>query len=256
MLTELQAPRLSPAPEAAATTAAPAASTPASAGDSQAPAGTLMTKPELATATTAAVDTEMQIKAEEGVVATDSAQAAASLISAGTQAVIDKPPSMQSMLEDGQVFMPAMPADLQAELASSASSSFNAAATFGTMQQQLSSTFQSSPVLAGDFAADLFSSPGFALVDDEEDYSTAAVGITGPSSTIMNASYNAAAGKCSRQIQMQMRFGADTLLRLPMLLVLCQQALAFSMRWSKQNSPEHEWRVCAGQLTCNAPSVT
>ncbi len=95
-----------------------------------------------------------------------SALAAPSLISAITQAAVDnKAPVLQSLLEDGHVFMPPMPADLQAELASSASSSFNGVATFGVMQQQLLSTFDGSPMLAGDFAADLFSSPSFTVTD-------------------------------------------------------------------------------------------
>ena len=65
------------------------------------------------------------------------------------------------------MFMPAMPAELQAELASSASSSFNGVATFGIMQQQLSSTFDGGAGLAGDLAADMLSSPRFALTDQD-----------------------------------------------------------------------------------------
>lgn len=101
-----------------------------------------------------------------------SAQAAPSLISAVTQVDGAKVgasagPMMQSLLEDGHMFMPAMPAELQAELASSASSSFNGIATFGMMQQQLSSTFDSSTVMAGDLAADMLSSPRFAVTDQD-----------------------------------------------------------------------------------------
>lgn len=100
-----------------------------------------------------------------------SVQAAPSLISAITQvggtpqAAGGVPPSI---LEEGHVFMPPLSAELQAELASSASSSFNGIATFGIMQQQLSSTFDNAaPLLAGDLAADLLSSPGFAVSDQE-----------------------------------------------------------------------------------------
>ena len=104
-----------------------------------------------------------------------SAQAAPSLISAVTQAngakgganAATAGPTMQSLLEDGHVFMPALPAELQAELASSASSSFSGMATFELMQQQLSSTFDSSTILAGDMAADMLSSPRFAVTDQE-----------------------------------------------------------------------------------------
>ena len=106
-----------------------------------------------------AAGNDVAIKTEEAQQQTSSAQAAPSLISAVTQAGVGNAPGgMQSILEDGHVFMPPLPADLQAELASSASSSFNGVATFGIMQQQLLSTFDGSPVLAGDFAADLFAS--------------------------------------------------------------------------------------------------
>ena len=101
-----------------------------------------------------------------------SAQAAPSLISAVTQVDganvgANAKPTMQSLLEDGHVFMPAMPPELQAELASSASSSFSGIANFGIMQQQLSSTFDSSAALAGDLAADMLSSPRFAVTDQD-----------------------------------------------------------------------------------------
>ncbi len=118
----------------------------------------------------------MGVKAEEEQ--QQQTGAAPSLISAVTQTGVNPnaptqlPPTLpptQSMLEDGHVFMPQMPADLQAELASSASSSFNGITTFGIMQQQLSSTFDGSPLLAGDFAADLFSSPAFAVTDVVDD---------------------------------------------------------------------------------------
>ena len=147
----------------------------------------------------------------------NSAQAAPSLISAVTQVDGAKVgatagPMMQSLLEDGHVFMPAMPAELQAELASSASSSFNGVATFGMMQQQLSSTFDSSAIMAGDMAADMLSSPRFAVTDQDMNggsgggasaadeaaaASVAAVNaaVSGQMSAGMNtAAFNAAAG--------------------------------------------------------------
>ena len=101
-----------------------------------------------------------------------SSPAAPSIISAVTQVDganvgANAKPTMHSLLEEGHVFMPAMPAELQAELASSASSSFSGIATFGVMQQQLSSTFDSSAVLAGDLAADMLSSPRFAVTDQD-----------------------------------------------------------------------------------------
>lgn len=148
-------------------------------------------------------DTDMGVKAEEEQ--QQQTGAAPSLISAVTQTGFNpnappQLPSMQSMLEDGRVFMPQMPADLQAELASSASSSFNGIATFGIMQQQLSSTFDGSPLLAGDFAADLFSSPAFAVTDVVDDASNgvadAAVGSNAEAGSpiIDIAAFNAAAG--------------------------------------------------------------
>ena len=113
-----------------------------------------------------------QFPAMSAQVPASSAQAAPSLISAVTQVNganvgANAGPTMQSLLEDGHMFMPAMPAELQAELASSASSSFNGIATFGIMQQQLSSTFDSGAGLAGDFAADMLSSPHFAVTDQD-----------------------------------------------------------------------------------------
>lgn len=149
-------------------------------------------------------DTDMGVKAEEEQ--QQQTGAAPSLITAVTQTGINpnappQLPSAQSMLEDGHVFMPQMPADLQAELASSASSSFNGIATFGIMQQQLSSTFDGSPGLAGDFAADLFSSPAFAVTDVVDDDSNGGVADAavasnvGAGSPIINiAAFNAAAG--------------------------------------------------------------
>ncbi len=149
-------------------------------------------------------DTDMGVKAEEE--RQQQTGAAPSLISAVTQTGVnpDAPPqlpSTQSILEDGHIFMPQMPADLQAELASSASSSFNGIATFGIMQQQLSSTFDGSPLLAGDFAADLFSSPAFAVTDVVDDESNGAVADAAVGSNVGAgppiidiAAFNAAAG--------------------------------------------------------------
>ena len=150
-------------------------------------------------------DTDMGVKAEEEQ--QQQTGAASSLISAvPTQTGVNPnaPPQLppaQSMLEEGHVFMPQMPADLQAELASSASSSFNGIATFGIMQQQLSSTFDGSPLLAGDFAADLFSSPAFAVTDVVDDDSNGAVGdaavgsnVGAGSPIIDTAAFNAATG--------------------------------------------------------------
>ena len=122
--------------------------------------------------------TQMQFKAEADQLPASPTQAAPSLISAVTQAAdagVNAAPSMQSILDDGHVFMPPMPADLQAELASSASSSFNGIATFGTMPHQFSSTFDGSPVLAGDLAADLISSPHFAVTDQNLNAATGGV---------------------------------------------------------------------------------
>lgn len=150
-------------------------------------------------------DTDMGVKAEEEQ--QQQTDAAPSLISAVTQTGVNpnatpQLPSAQSMLEDGLIFMPQMPADLQAELASSASSSFNGIATFGIMQQQqLSSTFDGSPLLAGDFAADMLASPAFAVTDVVDDdnngeVADAAVGSNaGAGSPIIDiAAFNAAAG--------------------------------------------------------------
>lgn len=97
------------------------------------------------------------------------AVAAPSLISALTQVGGPTPagPAVPPLLEDGHVFMPPLSAELQAELASSASSSFHGIATFGIMQQQLSSTFDSTGALVGDLAADMLSSPRFAVTDQE-----------------------------------------------------------------------------------------
>ena len=152
-------------------------------------------------------ETDMGVEAEEKQ--QQQAGAAPSLISAVTQtgvnsnAPLQLPPT-QSMLEDGHMFMPQMPADLQAELASSASSSFNGIATFGIMQQQLSSTFDGSPLMAGDFAADLFSSPAFAVTDVVDDDSNGGVGDAavgsnvGAGSPIIDiAAFNAATGVIS-----------------------------------------------------------
>lgn len=162
--------------------------------------------------------THMQTDSEQ--LPASSAQAAPSLISAVTQAdganggatAATAGPTMQSLLEDGHVFMPALPAELQAELASSASSSFSGMATFELMQQQLSSTFDSGSILAGDMAADMLSSPRFAVTDQEMKggsgeaasaadeaaaTSVAAVNaaVTGQMSPGMNtAAFNAAAG--------------------------------------------------------------
>ena len=152
-------------------------------------------------------DTDMGVKAEEEQ--QQQTGAAPSLISAVTQTGVNPTappqlPSTQSMLEDGHVFMPQMPADLQAELASSASSSFNGIATFGIMQQQLSSTFDGSPQLAGDFAADMFSSPAFAVTDVVDDESkggvadAAVASNVGAGSPIIDiAAFNAATGVIS-----------------------------------------------------------
>ena len=117
------------------------------------------------------VPTHTHVKAEAVHLPASPPEAAPSLISAVTQAAgggvgTNPTPDMHTLLEDGYVRMPPMPADLQAELASSASSSFSGIASFGMMQQQLSSTFDSSQVLpAGDLAADLISSPHFAVTD-------------------------------------------------------------------------------------------
>ena len=152
-------------------------------------------------------DTDMGVKAEEEQ--QQQTGAAPSLISAvPTQTGVNpnappQLPPMQSMLEDGHVFMPQMPADLQAELASSASSSFNGIVTFSTMQQQLSSTFDGSPLLAGDFAADLFLSPAFAVTDVVDDDSNgvadaAVASNVGAGSPIIDiAPFNAATGESS-----------------------------------------------------------
>ncbi|DBA82977.1 TPA: hypothetical protein ACH3X1_006755 [Trebouxia sp. C0004] len=149
-------------------------------------------------------DTDMGVEAEEE--RQQQTGAAPSLISAVTQTGVNPNappllPATQSMLEAGHVFMPQMPPALQAELASSASSSFNGIATFGIMQQQLSSTFDGSPLLAGDFAADLFSSPAFAVTDVVDDdcngeVADAAVASNAgaASPTIDIAAFNAAAG--------------------------------------------------------------
>lgn len=155
------------------------------------PASTTAVKTEPAGAPAAGGDAGKQTMAGDGAqAAAEAAQPEPSLISAVTQAAVDRPPSMQSMLGDGHVFMPPMPADLQAELASSASSSFNAAATFGTMQQQLSATLDSSALLAGDLDLDLFSSPNWPLVDaDPAGEASALFGST--------ASLNAATGSTS-----------------------------------------------------------
>lgn len=162
--------------------------------------------------------THMQTESEQ--LPASSAQAAPSLISAVTQAdganggatAATAGPTMQSLLEDGHVFMPALPAELQAELASSASSSFSGMATFELMQQQLSSTFDSGTILAGDLAADMLSSPRFAVTDQEvkggsgeaasaaDEAAAASVAavnaaVSGQMSPAMNtAAFNAAAG--------------------------------------------------------------
>ena len=129
-------------------------------------------KPEPLDGTKPAGDTEMLMNSGDGDADGDGnyqqpqASSAAAVASTRTQSPGDiTPPSMQSILDDGYLFMPPVPADLQAELASSASSSFREAATFGVMQQQLLSMFDGSPVLAGDFAADLLASPGFPVRD-------------------------------------------------------------------------------------------
>ena len=120
----------------------------------------------------------------------NSTQAAPSLTSALTQ-VGGAPLAggvISNLLEEGHVFMPPLPAELQAELASSASSSFNGIATFGIMQQQLSSTFDSAAILAGDLAADMLLSPRFAVTDQEM-----TVGSGGGSAGGFSASEEAAA---------------------------------------------------------------
>lgn len=121
-------------------------------------------------------ETHPQLQTEGEQLPAVSAQAAPSLISALTQVGGPTPagPTVTPMLggtagEDGHVFMPPLSAELQAELASSASSSFNGIATFGIMQQQLSSTFDSSAALVGDLAADMLSSPRFAVTEMEMD---------------------------------------------------------------------------------------
>lgn len=152
----------------------------------------------------------MAVKTEQGPSQqhqASSAQATPSLFSAVTQAGVDpnappQPPTMQSILEEGHVCMPPLPADLQAELASSASSSFNGIINFSIMQQQPLSAFDGSPVLAGDFAADLFSSPSFAVTEVVGDDSSggagkaaAAISIEEVSPSIADqAAFNAAAG--------------------------------------------------------------
>ena len=142
-----------------------------------------------------AAGNDVAIKTEEAQQQTSSAQAAPSLISAVTQAAVGNAPGgMQSILEDGHVFMPPLPADLQAELASSASSSFNGVATFGIMQQQLLSTFDGSPVLAGDFAADLFASPGFAVTASTDTVMTDGPGGVAP------AAHDAAAAAAAASV--------------------------------------------------------
>lgn len=97
------------------------------------------------------------------------AQAAPSLVSALTAASPKDPTgdALQSLLDDGDVLMPNMPADLQAELLSSASSSFSGMTTFGTLPQQLSATFGNSiHMLTDSYAADMLSSPRFALSEE------------------------------------------------------------------------------------------
>ena len=142
-----------------------------------------------------AAGNDVAIKTEEAQQQTSSAQAAPSLISAVTQAAVGNATNgMQSILEDGHVFMPPLPADLQAELASSASSSFNGVATFGIMQQQLLSTFDGSPVLAGDFAADLFASPGFAVTASTDTVMTDGPGGVAP------AAHDAAAAAAAASV--------------------------------------------------------
>ena len=160
-------------------------------------------------------DTDMGVKAEE-----EQQQQTGSLISAVTQTGVNPnaptqlPPTLpptQSRLEHGHVFLPPLPADLHAGLARSSSSRFNGLTTFGIMQQQLSSTFDGSPLLAGDFAADLFSSPAFAVTDVVDDDSNGGVADAavasnvGAGSPIIDiAAFNAATGViCGHSLYLQ-----------------------------------------------------
>lgn len=215
-----------PLPAASQAAQHPAAAPSGSIGQaSQAQTNLASIKAETPAPQTTASDAHMhmQTKAEADQLPASPTQAAPSLISAVTQAAdagVSAAPSMQSILDDGHVFMPPMPADLQAELASSASSSFNGIATFGTMHHQLSSTFDGSPVLAGDLAADLMSSPHFAVSDQDLNAATGGVApasteaaaaaaaasvaavnaaVTGQAPPIINtAAFNAAAGGSGR----------------------------------------------------------
>lgn len=116
------------------------------------------------------------VKTEPMTNSAAASQAAPSLVSALTTASPKDPTdeALQSLLDDGEVLMPSMPADLQAELMSSASSSFTGIATFGVLPQQLSATFGGSVnMLTDNYAAELLSSPRFALSEE------AATAVTG-----------------------------------------------------------------------------
>ena len=127
---------------------------------------------------TAAADTA--VKSEPGT-SPAASHAAPSLVSALTTAspkdATDD--ALLSLLDDGDVIMPAIPADLQAELMSSASSSFHAAANFASMPIQATMD-ESLPMLTDDYAAELLASPRFALTDGD---GTAATGGVVPAAT-------------------------------------------------------------------------
>ena len=116
------------------------------------------------------------VKTEPITNSAGASQAAPSLVSVLTTASPKDPTDevLQSLLDDGEVLMPDMPADLQAELMSSASSSFTGIATFGVLPQQLSTTFGSGAnMMTDNYAAELLSSPRFALSEE------AATAVTG-----------------------------------------------------------------------------
>lgn len=140
---------------------APAAVVKAELGTAEVPASSIVTLPGA---------TPLQPKPMASPAAAFAAQQAApSLVSSLTTASPKDPTDevLQSLLDDGDVLMPGMPPDLQAELMSSASSSFTGITTFGTLPQQLSTTFgNAANMLTDHYAAELLSSPKFALSED------------------------------------------------------------------------------------------